>query len=125
MSFDIQYETLGLWDGDEKSEIIKLHGDYYLLGTFDRESKMHRGCVKLEKSHIKRYNDYLSTIEPLDGFREDCKTKYTITPIFRYEVESVDVSRFEGIPDEDMGMEMFSEWSEAHEILDYKVEKEE
>lgn len=117
------YDILGNWDASPFGEMIYLRRHYYLLGAAVPGRSYIRG-VRLDKSHpVYHDEDFSVSVEPLEAFREDCKTQYALTPIFRYEMENIDTSRFAGIPMEEMGMELFTEFCEAYEVLDYKVKK--
>lgn len=119
------FELLGIWDGDDLSMIIRHKNRHVYLLSGDPSLPYYNNCVRLDRTRFVSYGGVFLTIAPdsMDGFRQDCKTRYTLKPIYRYELEHTDLSRFDDIPEEEWDEDMEDDYKREYEPVDFIVRK--
>ena len=119
------FELLGIWDGDDLSMIIRHKNRHVYLLSGDPSLPYYNNCVRLDRTRFVSYGGVFLTIAPdsMDGFRQDCKTRYTLKPVCRYELEHIDLSRLEDIPEAEWDMDTELDYGWAVECMDYVVER--
>ena len=119
------FDDLGIWDGDGRSFIIRHRNGHVYLLNGDPALPYYDNCIRLDRTRLLQGECGLLTIAPdsLDGFRKDCKTRYTLKPVCRYELEHIDLSRLEDIPEAEWDMDTELEYGWAVECMDYVVER--
>lgn len=118
------FQVIGIWDGDSISQIIRhKDGNFYLLSFVDIAKPGYDNSIRLGKNTINGRRDGVFLTFDDAEFRKDLKTRYTLKPICRYEIENIDLSKFYEISEYEWPDEWFDEFEHDTEILDYSVEK--
>ena len=119
------YELLGIWDGDDLSMIIRHKNRHIYLLSGDPALPYYNNCIRLDRTRFVSNGGVFLTIAPdsMDGFRQDCETRYTLKPIYRYELEHTDLSRFDDIPEEEWDLDIELDYNRALDHVDYVVTK--
>lgn len=118
-----KWEDLGVWDADTRYGAIRKNGKVYLIGA--SINAFYCDAILVEHAAPVINGPFVS-FEPLEAFAEDCKHKLVARLVCNYEVDDIDISRFEGLSVEDIiarGDDFFYDYSDAFRIVDYEIQE--
>lgn len=87
-------KIVGTWLFDKSIELVELQGEVYALAGWDGEK--YGACWKCTGP----------------GYMYDAPGRYTLTPVYRFEAEHIDLSQLE---------EGSAEWEHAIRLVNYEV----